>query len=434
MRMKLNKPIQLLAISAASLLAASLLSACATLTVDFVYVTSARAAGPNNYGEIDVFEINSESGRMRQILTSPFPSGGRNPVAEAVSPDKADLYVVNRDDNSIVQFVIGSDGKLYPQNTVNTPGIFPLATAVSGSFLYVVDTFQPLPTCSPASPCSGSVAVFPILTAAQAGALKPSQPADTLGSPVVNTAISASYWPLIAAGRRPHRRLRSHRNHSAASGAYVYIAGYDSNTSVGYVFGFTVGSDGTLTPIPGFPLPVGTQSFRHRQRPIRRLSLRHRFHAESGLRFPDQWRRLDRAQRQPVSPPADSQARIVLDATAKYAFVANGQDSNLSVYSVSSGSLTRLGTYTTGTQPVAIGIDPSLNQYVFTANFLGNNVSGFQLNSSDGSLLNSQFSPSASNANPTAVAAITHNGTRSSSAAAGKSAATASRSVRLNPA
>ena len=59
MRMKFNKPIQLLAISAACLLAASFLSACATLTVDFVYVSSAKAAGPNNYGEINVYEINS---------------------------------------------------------------------------------------------------------------------------------------------------------------------------------------------------------------------------------------------------------------------------------------------------------------------------------------------------------------------------------------
>ncbi len=134
MRMKFNKPIQLLAISAASLLAASFLSACSTLTVDFVYVTSAKAAGPNNYGEVNVYEINSESGRMRQIVTSPFPSGGRNPVAEAVSPDEADLYVVNRDDNSIVQFVIGSDGKLYPQNTVNTPGIFPAGCQRCGKF------------------------------------------------------------------------------------------------------------------------------------------------------------------------------------------------------------------------------------------------------------------------------------------------------------
>ncbi len=131
MRMKWNKTSQLLLASAASLAAAGFLSACATLTVDFVFVPSAKAAGTNNYGEMDVFEVNSESGYMRQIPTSPFPSGGRNPVAEAVSTDNTNLYVVNRDDNSIVQFAIGNDGKLYPQNTYNTPGIFPIATSVS---------------------------------------------------------------------------------------------------------------------------------------------------------------------------------------------------------------------------------------------------------------------------------------------------------------
>jgi len=66
---------------------------------------------------------------MHNIPTSPFPSGGRNPVAEATSPDNSTLYVVNEDDNTIVQFTIGSDGKIYPQNTVNTPGVFPLAVA-----------------------------------------------------------------------------------------------------------------------------------------------------------------------------------------------------------------------------------------------------------------------------------------------------------------
>ena len=175
MRMKFNKSSQLLLVTAASLLAAGLMTACGTATVDFVYVASSKAAGPNNYGEIDVFEINSVSGAMRQIPTSPFPSGGRNPVAEAVSSDYTNLYVVNQDDNTIVQFLIGSDGKLYPQNTVNTPGIFPLAVAVSGSYLFVADTYQPLPSCTNATPCSGSVGVFPILTAAQAKALTPAQ-------------------------------------------------------------------------------------------------------------------------------------------------------------------------------------------------------------------------------------------------------------------
>ncbi len=163
MRMKFLRSSQLVLVAAASLLVASLITACAqTLTVDFVYVASAKAAGANNYGEIDVFEINSESGRMRQIPTSPFPSGGRDPVAEAVSADYQNLFVVNQDDNTIVQFAIGTDGKLYPNYTVNTPGIYPLAIAANKSNVFVVDTYQPLPICSTADPCSGSIAVFPL--------------------------------------------------------------------------------------------------------------------------------------------------------------------------------------------------------------------------------------------------------------------------------
>ena len=410
MRMKFNKPIQLLAISATSLLAASFLSACATLTVDFVFVTSAKAAGANSYGEMDVFEINSESGRMRQIPTSPFPSGGRNPVAEAVSPDQADLYVVNRDDNSIVQFVIGNDGKLYPQNTVNTPGIFPLAVATSGAYLYVADLYQPLPTCNPASPCSGSIAVFPILTASQAAQLSPAQPADTLGSPVANSNAGVDYWPLTLSGS-----LASHVFVATAinvtSGGYLYVAGYDSSTNLGYVFGFTTGSDGTLSAIPGFPIQVGSQpssvtsdkTGTYLYLTDAKQNVVYGFQIAGGA--------LTALSGSPYGTGAAPSA-VVVDATTKYAVVANGQDSNVTVYSINSGALTQLNTYTAGTQPVAIGIDPSLNQYVFTANFLGNSVSGFQLNLTDGSLLNSQFSPSAANANPTAVAAITHNGSK----------------------
>ncbi len=61
--MKFSKWSQLVLVAAASLLVAALITACGTtLTVDFVFVASAKAAGANSYGEIDVFEINSESG------------------------------------------------------------------------------------------------------------------------------------------------------------------------------------------------------------------------------------------------------------------------------------------------------------------------------------------------------------------------------------
>jgi len=416
MRMKFNKPTQLLALSAASLLAATFLSSCSqltqTLTVDFLYVSSAKAAGANNYGEIDVYEINSESGRMRPIPSSPFPSGGRNPVAEATSPDQADLYVVNRDDNSIVQFIIGSDGKLYPQNTVNTPGIFPLAEAAAGNFLFVADLYQPLPTCNPAAPCSGSIAVFPILTASQAAQLSPAQPADTLGSPVANAGIGTNYWPLTLPGALANDVFVPTAM-NVASGGFLYVAGYDSTTSpeAGYIFGFTVGSDGTLAAIPGFPMQIGslpsaitsdkTGTYLYMTDSAQNVA--YGFQIAGGALTP--------LGGSPYGTGAAPSA-IVVDATTKWAIVANGQDSNVSVYSIGSGALTRLGTYTTGTQPVAIGIDPNLNQYVYTANFLGSTLSGFQLNLTDGSLLNSQFSPTGTNANPTAVAAITHNGSK----------------------
>jgi 6-phosphogluconolactonase len=393
MRMKFNRSSQLVLVSAVSLLAAGLLTACATLTVDFVYVSSAKAAGPNNYGEVDVFEVNSESGRMRQIPTSPFPSGGRNPVAEAVSTDKTNLYVVNEDDNTIVQFVIGTDGKLYPQNTTNTPGVFPMAVAVAGSSLFVVDTYQPLPTCSTAAPCSGSVAVFPI------------QSDDSLQSPVVNSSLNASYWPLTLPSH-PADVLTPTAITTTNSGAYVYITAYDATLGGGYVFGFAANSDGTLSPLNGaVPFPAGTHPSAVTGDPGGNYLYVTDYAKNDVLSYQINSGVLTLVS---TSSTGSGPGAIVVDGTGKFAYVANSQDSNVTAYAIAGGAFTSLGTYTTGTQPVAIGIDPSLNQYLYTANFLGDSVTGFMLSSTDGTLLNSQFSPYTSNANPTAVAAIPH--------------------------
>jgi 6-phosphogluconolactonase (cycloisomerase 2 family) len=396
MRMKFNKSGQLLLVSAASLLVAGLMSACASLTVDFVYVTSAKAAGTYSYGEVDVFEVNSESGFMRQIPTSPFPSGGRNPVAEAVSSDNTNLYVVNQDDNTIVQFVIGNDGKLYPQHTVNTPGIDPLAVAVSGSNLFVVDTYQPLPTCSSAAPCSGSIAVLPITAAT-------STAAASLGSPVANGSLT--YWPLSVPSK-PNDVLLPTAVSVLASGADVYVSAYDTTAKTGYIFGFSVGTGGALTPLNGgVPFAAGvhpsaiasdsTGAFVYVTDSTSGVILSYKVSSGSLIASS-------------VSATGSLPSALAIDSTGKYLYVTNAGDSNVTAYSVSSGALSSLGSYATGLQPVAIGIDPSSNHYVYTANFLGNNVTGFQLNSSTGALLNTQDSPYSSNALPTAIAAIPH--------------------------
>jgi 6-phosphogluconolactonase len=408
MRMKLNKSSQLLLASVVSLAIAGSLSACATLTVDFVFVPSAKAAGTNNYGEIDVFEVNSESGAMRQIPTSPFPSGGRNPVAEAVSTDNTNLYVINRDDNTIVQFIIGNDGKVYPQNTVNTPGIFPIATAVANNNLFVADTYQPLPICSPASPCTGSIAMYPIQVSNNLGSGSTGTVIDgTLGSPAVNSALSTNYWPLTLPSSTTDIVLPTA---ITANGSQVYAAAYDTTSGTGYVYAFTV-ANGTLSPVNnGVPFPAGvypsgittdpTGAYVYVTDSTSGTVLG--FSASSGVLTP-----LSGSPYQSGNQPTS----VVVDADSQYAYVANGEDSTVTAYSISSGVLTRIGSYATGTQPVAIGIDPSLHEYLYTANFLGSTVSGFQIQSSSGSLVNSKGSSFKANANPTAIAAIPHGAT-----------------------
>ena len=398
MRMKFNKSGQLLLVAAASIGVASLLSACnqitGTLTADFVYVSSAKAAGPDNYGEIDVFEVNSESGHMRQIPASPFPSGGRNPVAEAPSPDQKNLYVVNEDDNTIVQFAIGNDGKLYPQNTVNTPGVFPIAAGVSGSNFIVADTYQPLPSCSPAAPCSGSIAMYPIGTG------------GFFGAPAVNASLSTNYWPLIVPGKSSDVVLPTGIA-GTPSGSNVYVAAYDMTAKTGYVFGFSI-ANGTLSPMNnGVPFAAGVHPSGIAGDAQGNYVYVTDMGSASVLGYSTGANGLTPLAGSPFAA-GNQPTSMVVDQTGKYAYVANGQDSNVTAYSISNGALTRIATYATGTQPVAIGIDPALNQYLYTANFLGNTVSGFQMSATDGTLINSQFSPFVTNTNPTAVAAISH--------------------------
>ena len=414
MRMKFNKSSQLALVSAAGFLAAILVTACSqltqTLTVDFVYVATSKAAGANNYGEINVFEIDSESGHMRQIPSSPFPSAGRDPVAEAVSADNEDLFVANQDDNTIVQFVIGTDGKLYPYNTVNTPGIFPLALATNKTNLFVVDTYEPLPICSTADPCSGSIAVYPLSTATSSAPV-------TLGSPAVNPSVGASYWPLTVPSA-PSDVIVPTAVNVLASGAYVYVTAYDSSVTPnrGYVFGFAVGSGGTLTPLNGgVPHDMGIGSKGLGIRPSAIASdptSTYVYVTDSTNGIVVGYSVSSGVLNLIGDTPAGGQpSAIVSDPAYPYIYVANSLDATVNAYSMSNGALTNLGTYQTGLQPVAIGIDPSTQHFLYTVNFLSNTVSGFELSPTAGTLVNTQFSPYGTDAQPTAVAAIPHKGT-----------------------
>jgi 6-phosphogluconolactonase (cycloisomerase 2 family) len=345
---------------------------------------------------------------MRQIPTSPFPSGGRNPVAQAVSADNQNLFVANQDDNTIVQFAIGSDGKLYPFNTVNTPGIYPLAIAANKSSVFIVDTYQPLPTCSTADPCSGSIAVYPLTT----GNSSTCSASVCLGTAATNTAVSGQYWPLLLPGANSSHVIVPTGVNVLASGSYVYVTAYDSSVtpSVGYVFGFSVGAGGVLTPLSGSPYAAGVQPSA-----IASDSSSTYVYVTDFARGNVQGYTVASGSLTPLAgspfPAGNQPSAVVVDPSYAYAYVANSLDATVTAYSMSNGALAFIGSYSTGLQPVAMGIDPSTNHFLYTANFLSNTVSGFELSTTAGTLLDAQFSPYTTSAQPVAVAAIPHNGT-----------------------
>jgi 6-phosphogluconolactonase len=107
---------------------------------------------------------------------------------------------------------------------------------------------------------------------------------------------------------------------------------------------------------------------------------------------------------------------IAIDPRGKYLYVANALDSSVSAYAIdvatgtpsSAINVTGSATNYTDTQPVAIAVDAALGRFVYTANFLGSSVSGFQLNPNTGTLTITQSAPYPSSASPNAVITVPH--------------------------
>ena len=238
------------------------------------------------------------------------------------------------------------------------------------------------------------------------------------GGPATNPAVNAQYWPLTLTGANASHVIVPTAVNVSASGAYVYVTAYDSSVtpSAGYVFGFSVGSGGALTAVPGSPFAAGIQpsaiasdaksAFVYVTDSVRGNVLGYSVSATTGTAGA-----LTALSGSPY-PAGNDPTGVVVDPSYAYAYVSNSTDATVTAYSMSStGVLTRINSYATGLQPVAIGIDPSTNHFLFTVNFLDNTVSDFELSTTAGTLLDAQFSPFPTNAQPVAAAAIPHNGT-----------------------
>ena len=384
--MKLSKFVRIALVSGISLGFGLGVTACApSNTIDFLYVTGSK----QNPGQISVYKVDSEAGALHQIPDSPYGSGGRNPVADVASANGKNLYVINHDDNTMVEFAIGTDGKLYPQQTCNMPGSYPAQLAVNqaGTYLYVVETYQP--NFSTSIPGPGALVVFPLNASGQV---------PTSGGQCDTVANGTSaFFPL---GNNPVAV------NVLASGNFVYAV----NETDHAISAFQVGSDGALSSI-GL-LSVGTAPNAIASDPAGKFL--YVTDGASNQMYGFQVQSNGSLVAMPAPFKTDNLPdAVAVDPRGIYLYVANYNGNDVNAYTIdkSTGKATPISgstTYAVGTGPICILIEPSEGRYVYTADFLGNTVSGLAMNVATGGLSAVQNTPFGAAQQPTCSAAITH--------------------------
>jgi 6-phosphogluconolactonase len=401
---------RLFSAASAAVVSLLLLSCGASNTIDFLYVTS----NLQNPGQINAYWVDSESGAIHQIQDSPYPSGGRNPVSIVTAPSRLYLYVANHDDNTIVQYAIGTDGKLYPLHTINTPGTEPVALALNaaGTQLFVLDYYGPAspgqPSYTDLNPGPGALVVYPVDTSD-----------GDLGTPVA--VGNADYFPV---------QCFPTNLAVTPDGNYVYVSNTNAVVvttsppvtgtvptlpatcpSAGTVSAFAVSSS-SVSEVSGSPFSIGTGS-----------------EPASVITDPDDTAVYvtDSALNQLYTFSIQSAGAISLAATtstgtmpmggtivspasgSKYLYVTNYKDGSISIFSLSSGTPSLIATSSSqASGPLCILADPDTSRYLYIADYTGGTIGGVELDPSSGTVITNQGSPYATSGQPTCAAAISH--------------------------
>ena len=410
--MKFSKLSQLALVSATGLLVATLLTACQIVTIDYIFVASSAGTGTSNDGSIDTFAVDSESGALRTAI-APVSSGGSMPVAMAVTSNYQNLYVANQADNALVHFAIAPNGRLVQKDavTLSSQGATPVSIAVNeaGTFLYLVS------------------ADYPGKSGATAGAVLAAFHLGTdgvIGAAVANGGLS--YWPLVIPGYSTDLMVPTGVTVLANNNA-VFVTAFDqsaynpggvttSNANPGWVFGFASDSGGALTPSVGSPYQAGVKPTALAADPTNRFVYVTDYASNELIGYTIQsGSTLNFLINGPFKTGNEPDA-IVVDPRGKYIYLANALDSSVSAYAIDlatgtpSAAVNVTGSQinSTDTQPVSILVDPALGRFVYTANHLGNSVSGFRLDPNTGSLTTTQATPYPSSGSPTAVVSVPH--------------------------
>jgi 6-phosphogluconolactonase len=393
--MKFSKLSQLFLVSMIGLIVATLLTSCAYVTIDYVFIANSAGSGSGSAGQIQTYNADSSTGALRSGQPA-VPSGGDNPVSMAASADYTNLYVVNKDSNNVVHFSISGSGVLTKADEV-TSSAAPVSVAVNTAetYLYVVSGPNPsvLTAYSLSSGKIGSVAAQVTLTVP-----------DFSGDTIVPTGVDV-----------------------LANNGAVYVSAYDqsaynpggpttSSANPGWVFGYTVGSGGSLALSGNSPYKAGVRPSGIASDPTNRFVYVTDFASNQLIGYTIQSGSVLNFLINGPFRTGNEPDAIVIDPRGKYIYISNSLDSSVSAYVIDlttgtpSAAVNTTGSQTnvTDTTPVAIIVDPALGRFVYTANVLGNSVSGFQLNPNTGALQPTLTTPYPTGARPAALAAVPH--------------------------
>jgi 6-phosphogluconolactonase len=360
-------------------------------TLGYVYSTSASAST----GVINTYNINYQTGQLTMLPDSPVPSGGRNPITLVADPvNHIFLYVLNHDDSTIVQVGIGTDGKLYPDNTYYSTGSFPTAAAISpdDKFLYVTYTYQsclagnveqngPNPNCvapqngfTTASPGPGGITIFPINSD------------NSLG-----TAVD------LPIGKAPTGIVTS------ADNKYVYVVSQDPAATstvtgqTGNLFAFARNTTtGALTPLAGSPInpakgDVSSFGYPSGKLPggvIEDSSSSHLYVTDFTGNMIYGYSIANGLPTQLGSAPTDAGPEgMALTPTGTYLYTANYTGGTIGGYTLASGIPTPVNagqSTQAGTGTTCVTVEQQLGTYLYAANALGNSTTGEQITSAGG--------------------------------------------------
>jgi 6-phosphogluconolactonase (cycloisomerase 2 family) len=356
-----------------------------SFTLGYVYTLNTNS----NPGRISAYTIDSVSGALTQTANSPFDAGGQYPVADVVDSKGRWLYVINEISNSVVQFTIGTDGKLYKGATYNTPGTYPIAVTMdtASRYLFVVDSYAPgfngvaPPNINPLGtntiPTQGCVVVYPI-----------NAKDGSLGSPVANG--SQPCFPIGTAV------LGSQPIGITATGFvdYLYVADQGTHS----IFAYSVNYDnGQLTPLANNNFQAGVKPSAIISDPTGRFVYVTDQYQNEILGYLVLSGGALQSQLNGPFPTDLFPYSMVVDPRGKFLYVTNYNSNDVQAFAINPangnpGAIS--GSYKTGTGPTCIAIEPAYGRYVYTANFIDNSVTGFKLDPATGALttvLNSPF-------------------------------------------